>query len=504
MYDLIIIGSGAGGGTLAYALAKTGKKILLLERGGFLPREKENWDAQAVFDDNRYKTKEVWYTEGGKPIHPGNHYFVGGNTKMYGAALLRLTERDFEEIEHKGGISPAWPLKYRDFQPYYLAAERLYQVRGERGRDPCAGFESAPYPFPAVPNEPRIQKIFDGFEKIGHRPFPMPLGIHWREDDRINSACIRCDTCDGFPCLVHAKSDAEVMCVRPALEHPNVTLLTHAHALRLLTDPSGKQITGVEVEREGKIELYQAGTYVVSCGAINSAALLLRSKNAAHPNGLANRSDLVGRNYMCHINTAMLAICRESNTSHYEKTFGLNDFYFGSPEWNYPMGHIQLLGNPKKAMLREGAPGWTPDLILEKMADHAVGWWICSEDLPDLNNRVTLNAKGEIVLRHQTRCDEGHRRLVEKLKEMLKKMDDTWLPSSLFLAMRIPIEGVAHQVGTCRFGTDPKTSVLDLHCKAHEIDNLYVVDGSFFPSCGALNPALTIIANALRVADHLK
>lgn len=498
-YDIIIIGTGAGGGTIAHALAHTGKRILILERGGFLPREKENWDAKSVFIEGRYHTTEVWKDKNGKPIHPGTHYYVGGNTKVYGAALLRLREKDFEEMEHKGGISPEWPLKYKDFQPYYLAAEKLYQIHGQRGADPLEPHDDHPYPKPPVSHEPRIQEIVDKMEEMGLKPFHLPLGLLLNEADREKSACIRCDTCDGFPCLVDGKSDAEVISIHPALKYPNVQLLIHAHALRLETDRSGEKVVSVEVERDGKKEVYSAETFIVSCGAINSAALLLRSKNDKHPNGLGNSSGLLGRNYMCHINSAMVALSTKPNLTHYEKTLGLNDFYFNAPDWKYPLGHIQLLGNVKSDMLKAGAPPLTPSIALRAMAKHAVGWWICSEDLPDPNNHVSLDEKGGIILNYTSTDEEGHHRLIKKLKEIIRKIEP-----SLFLTQRIPIEGVAHQVGTCRFGNDPKTSVLDTSCKAHDLDNLYVVDGSFFPSSGAVNPGLTIIANALRVADILK
>ena len=498
-YDIIIIGTGAGGGTIAHALASTGKRILIIERGGFLPREKENWDVNAVFVKGRYHTHEVWKDKNGKDIHPGTHYYVGGNTKVYGAALLRLREKDFEEVEHKGGISPAWPLKYKDFQPYYLAAEKLYHIHGERGEDPIEPHESHPYPRPPVSHEPRIQHIHDKMVGMGLKPFHLPLGLLLNEKDMEHSACIRCDTCDGFPCLVDGKSDAEVICIHPALKHPNVTLLIHTRALRLETDRSGSKVTSVEVEREGKREVYSADTFIVSCGAINSSALLLKSKNDMHPNGLGNSSGMLGRHYMCHINSAMVALSTTPNRTHYEKTLALNDFYFSAPDWNYPLGHIQLLGNVKSDMLKTGAPPLTPSIALRAMANHAVGWWICSEDLPDPNNRVTLDEKGNIILHYTSSDEEGHNRLIKKLKGIIKKIEP-----SLFLTQRIPIEGVAHQVGTCRFGEDPKTSVLDINCKAHDLDNLYVVDGSFFPSSSAVNPGLTIMANALRVADIIK
>src|SRR5215470_13611297 len=276
-YDVIIIGTGAGGGTLAYRLAPSGKRILLLERGDFLPRERDNWDPTAVFVQSKYKAQETWYGKDGRAFHPGIHYYVGGNTKFYGAALFRLRNEDFGEIQHHGGISPAWPLSYDEMEPYYTEAERLYQVHGERGADPTEPPASAPYPHPPVSHEPRMQRLSDDWARLGHKPFHVPLGIMIDESRMRMSACIRCATCDGHPCLVNAKSDSQVVCVDPALEHPNVQLLTNAFVSRLGTGPSGRDVTEVHVERNGEKEVYRGGIVVVSCGAINSAALLLRS-----------------------------------------------------------------------------------------------------------------------------------------------------------------------------------------------------------------------------------
>jgi choline dehydrogenase-like flavoprotein len=253
-YDVIIIGTGAGGGTLAYHLAPSGKRILLLERGGYLPREKDNWESRAVFVESKYRAKETWYDKDGKPFYPGIQYYVGGNTKVYGAALLRFRKEDFGEVRHHGGISPAWPLSYEDFEPYYTKAEHLYHVHGQRGVDPTEGPASAPYRYPPVSHEPRIQELFDDFRRLGHHPFPLPLGILLDEAEGKalhTSACVRCAAFDGFPCLVNGKADAQVICVDPALEHSNVELLTGAYVERLETDPSGRVVTKVIVTRKG-------------------------------------------------------------------------------------------------------------------------------------------------------------------------------------------------------------------------------------------------------------
>jgi choline dehydrogenase-like flavoprotein len=506
-YDVVIIGTGAGGGTLAHRLAASGKRILLLERGEYVPREKENWDPRAVVGENRYHIKDAWLDRRGREFHPGTHYCVGGNTKFYGAALIRLRREDFGELRHAGGVSPAWPIGYDELEPYYTQAEHLYQVHGRRGTDPTEPPASAPYRHAPLSHEPRIQQVFDGLRRLGHRPFPMPVGVMLDEDDPRTSRCIRCDTCDGFPCLLGAKADAQVVCVDPALAHPNVTLVTGAYVDRLVTSASGREVTEIRVVRHGEPMTFSADVVVVSCGAINSAALLLRSASERHPRGLANGSDVVGRHYMCHLNTLFLALSRHPNPTRFNKTLGLNDFYFAGRDWEYPMGHVSLIGNADANVLRAGAPRLTPTWTLEKMAAHALPFWITSEDLPDQDNRVTADADGTIRLAYTPNNEDSHRRLTAKLKSLLKHLeceDEHAIPLQAYVPGRIPLAGVAHQNGTIRFGRDPRTSALDVHCKAHELDNLYVVDASFFPSCGAVNPALTIMANALRVGDHLQ
>ena len=512
-YDVIIIGSGAGGGTLAYRLAPSGKRILLLERGRRVRREKDNWSTHAVNVLGKYNTREQWYDRDGKPLHPHTNYNVGGNTKFYGSALFRFRKEDFGELRHYGGVSPAWPISYNELEPYYTEAEDLYQVHGERGVDPTEPPASAPYPFSPVSHEPRIQQLHDDFERLGHRPFHVPLGILLDERDPVASRCIRCETCDGHPCLVHAKSDAEVICVDPALRYPNVTLITDAYVSRLETTPSGRDVSTVVVERHGAIERYSADVVVVSCGAINSAALLLRSANERHPRGLANGSDVVGRHYMGHTNSVLMALSKCPNPTVFQKTLAMNDFYFGTDDWPHPMGHISFVGKLDAVTLSAGAPAFAPGWSLELMAQHSLDFWLTSEDLPDPGNRVTVDRDGKIRLAYRLNNEEAHKRLTAKLKDLMRQQ--TICPEhghschvglfarSLFVGQRIPLAGVAHQNGTIRFGSDPRSSALDSDCRAHEVENLYVVDGSFFPSSAAVNPALTIMANALRVGDRL-
>ena len=507
-YDVIIIGSGAGGGTLARHLAPSGKSILILERGGWLPRELKNWDAEEVFINNRYVPQETWYDKSGKFFQPGVHYWVGGATKLYGAALYRLRKEDFGELKHYDGISPAWPISYDEMEPYYTLAEQLYQVHGARGEDPTEPPASAPYPFPAVSHEPRIQQLHDDLARAGYQPFHSPNGIMLNEKQPQFSNCIRCANCDGFPCFVHAKSDAEVIGVRPALEYPNVTLLTHALVVKLNTNDAGTAVTEVVVEHNGQRETFHGGVVVVAAGAANSAKLLLQSANAKHPRGLANGSDQVGRNYMYHNSVAVLAISKDPNPTNFQKTLGLNDFYFGMPGFDYPAGNIQMVGKSQGPMYKGEKPieaGLAPMLTLDDVAKHAVDFWLSSEDLPSPNNRVTLAKDGNITLSYTPANQKAKEQLYSKLKSMLNHlgMFEHLIHRNLYMKNEIGIGGVAHQAGTCRFGADPSSSVLDVNCKAHELDNLYVVDTSFFPSIGAVNPALTAMANALRVGDHL-
>jgi choline dehydrogenase-like flavoprotein len=504
-YDIVIIGTGAGGGTLAHRLAPSGKRILLLERGEYVPREKDNWDTHAVTVAAKYQTREVWRDSAGKPLHPHTNYYVGGNTKFYGAALFRLRREDFGELRHHGGISPAWPISYEDLEPYYTEAEHLYQVHGRRGEDPTEPTASAPYRHPPVSHEPRMQQLHDSLADVGLQPFHTPLGVMLDEANPRTSRCIRCNSCDGFPCLVKAKSDAQVVCVDPALTYPNVTLLTGAFVERLETNPSGHEVSRVIVKRNGEREIYSGAIVVVAGGAINSAALLLRSASDRHPRGLANGSDVVGRHYMGHTNSVLLAISRTPNPTVFQKTLSVNDFYFGADDFDHPMGHISFVGKLDAVALSAGAPPLVPGITLDIMAKHSLDFWLTSEDLPDPANRVTLDADGHIVLSYTPNNLEGHKRLSAKLEHLLEHLDchQHLLPRNLFVGQRIPLAGVAHQNGTVRFGRDPKTSALDVNCKAHEVDNLYVVDASFFPSSGAVNPALTVMANALRVGDHL-
>ncbi len=503
-YDVIIIGTGAGGGTLARVLAASGKKILILERGNFLPKEKANGNTADMFEKDCYRTREIWYDKQGKPIHPVTHYNVGGNTKFYGSALFRLRDRDFEKVVHHGGISPEWPLKYRDFAPYYSRAEQMYDVHGKRGLDPTEPLENSDYPFPPITHEPYIQKINDKLKNKGLRPFNLPLGLKLNETNSLASSCIRCNACDGFPCLVDGKADSDINGVRPAIAHNNIKIVTQAQVIKLHTNSSGTEVRTVEVSVLGKRQYFSARIVVVSCGAINSAVLLLKSANDKHPNGLANSSNLVGRNYMVHNCGVIVAISSSQNPTNFQKTIAINDFYWGEKDFPYPMGNIQLLGNIPEARISTDSPIFIPKIIARKIAKHTLGWLLINEDLPNPDNRVRID-QNKIFLEYNHNNQVAFSRLIKRWIKVLKSVNHSkkWSDFSLYSYQKMTIKEVAHQCGTCRFGEDKKTSVLDINCRTHDVDNLYVVDASFFPSSAAINPTLTIIANAIRVGEHL-
>jgi choline dehydrogenase-like flavoprotein len=513
-FDVVIIGSGAGGGTIAQRLAPTGKSILILERGEHLPREAENWDSKAVFIEHRYRTKEQWYDRDGRPMTPNTHYWVGGNTTFYGAALMRLRNRDFEEVQHAGGISPAWPIRLSDLAPYYDEAERLWQVHGARGEDPTENGDEPPYAYPAIHDDPGIASLRTHWQNQGWRPFSLPLGVRLDQAHPVTSTCIRCKTCGGYPCLLKAKADARTVCIEPLLDAPNVTLLTGRKVIRLETDPSGKTVTEIVCLTEHGEERWSGDIVVAAAGAANTAALLLASSSPAHPNGLANGSDQVGRNYMFHTLSAVVSLTAQHVDVTFPKTMAVNDFYWGDPRGGYdkPMGHIQLLEYMTGRTLEGQVSDWlppalVPDAFSTALAERMLSLLVISEDLPMPDNRVKLTPDGRIVLDYQHNNLEGHERLVKTLCSSLEGFVDHAHPicqHHFQLESLLPLYGTAHQAGTVRFGSDPKSSVLDPWCKAHELDNLYVTDSSFFVTSAAVNPTLTIVANALRVGDHLK
>ncbi|HXP16542.1 MAG TPA: GMC family oxidoreductase [Terriglobales bacterium] len=490
--DVLIVGSGIGGGTLAYRLVQHGLNVTILERGSFLPQEPQNWDVNAVFLDQKYVPQETWLDKDGVAFRPGTYYYVGGSSKMYGAAMLRLRERDFEALEHAGGVSPAWPVRYRELASYYDLAEQMYGVHGQAGVDPTEPPGVPAYPYPALDHEPVIGQVAAALKDQGIKAFTLPLAVQRHE----GGPCVRCKTCDGFPCKVHAKTDAEVAAIKPALATGKLMLKTHAKAMRLVLTSDGKRVNAVEYENHGSVERITAPTVVLSASAVNSAALLLRSACAQAPQGVANSSGVVGRHYMAHNNTALMSIGWKINRTNFQKTICINDFYFGDDSFKFPMGNIQGLGKLQSGMLT-AKQKYLPRSVGNLMAERSVDWWIMSEDLPDPENRVIL--QGDTIRLHYTPNNmAGHKRLAARAVLMMRKIG-----FKLNVAKHMGGLSVSHQCGTVRFGTDPGQAALNEFCRSFDHENLFVVDASFFPSSAAVNPALTIAAQAIRVADHM-
>ena len=480
---------------MARALADTPARILIVERGDFIPQEEENWSPAAVWKQLRYQTTERWVDQRGREFRPYTHYCVGGNTKFWGSVLYRMRREDFQAIDHQEGISPAWPIDYDTLAPYYDRAERLYHVRGAHGLDPTEP-PRGPFPHEHVPHAEGMEIIVGKLREMGLHPAPLPLGLQ-RPGEA--DGCLLCNTCNSFACKVHAKSEADVVCVRPAIRRSNVTLWTNACATRLITDASGRRVVAAEIDHDGRPERVVAPLFVVAAGAINSAALLLRSKNERHPAGLANSSGLVGRRYMAHLATMMQGFHPlKRNSTVFQKTVGVNDYYLRGRNTPYPLGAIQSQGRTHGVMAQTVVP-WIPLWAYDAWVARGVDWLVMSEDLPRFENRISLTDQGKIQLHYAPNNLKAHRRLVRETRRILRK-----LGFPLVVAHSHGTRNTTHQCGTLVFGASPSESVLDTYCRTHDVENLFVVDASFFPSSAAVNPGLTIIAQALRVADHIK
>lgn len=475
--DVVVIGSGMGGGTAVWALAQQGLSVLLVERGDWLPSEPANWSPREVFINKRYRGDERWYDGQGTSFRPGIHAFVGGSTKVYGASLPRFREADFEAVEHHEGLSPAWPIRYTDLEPYYGQAEVLYKVHGRSGEDPTEPPRSTDYPHPALPHEPYITDLHQRLAAAGVHPSANSMGID------AEGACVRCATCDGFPCRVRAKSDADTCAVTPALATGNVRVLTRT-TVRRLELRQGRVVAAYADGSDGQVEL-RADRFVLAAGAVLSAALLLNSD-------IANSSDQVGRNFMMHNNTHIAAVdINRRNDVVFQKTLSVNDFYLDGGD-GFPLGTLQLIGKVQGVMIKSWATR-TPLPALNALAARSVEWLVMSEDLPHPDNRVTVRDR-QITTTRSAIGMTTHAQLLARAKGLLRQCGYDFIGTQPF-----DISMNSHQCGTVVMGEDPSTSVLDPWCRAHDVANLWVVDGGFFPSSAAMNPALTIAAQALRV-----
>ncbi len=490
--DIVIIGSGIGGASVAAGLASTGARIVILEAGGHIPDQPENRDQRAIFQRGHFRPKEQWHEVGGGPFNPGNYYNVGGNSKFYGAVLYRYRQEDFLEMQHLEGVSPAWPFSYEEFEPWYGKAEALYQVRGSLGDDPTEPVHSAPYPYPPVPDEPSISAVKARLKARGLHPSPLPLGID------IDRWMAKAPTpWDAHPNSDDGKMDAESTALAAALSYPNVTLVTYARVNRLETGTDGKAIAAVVYERDGAEVRLTPQLVVLAAGAVQSAALLLRSASGRHSGGLGNSSDQVGRNFMNHNSSAVLAFSPSyRNSSVYQKTFGINDYYLSDGAGGPPLGNIQLLGRVSGTILKANLPQ-VPEWLLGRISAHAIDFYTITEDLPHPESRVMV--EGERIVLKWTRTNwKSHELLVKRLKADLRAAGFPLVLSRSF-DKRTP----SHQCGTVRIGTDPASAPLDPFSRSFDHPNLFVTDASCLPTSAAVNPALTIAAQALRVADHI-
>jgi choline dehydrogenase-like flavoprotein len=488
--DIVIVGSGIGGATFAWALRGSGARVLVLERGDFLPREWQNWSAHEVHERGRYKNSEAWFDAEGHGFIPGTYHYVGGCSKLYGAAMPRLRESDFGQVLTHDGVSPAWPISYADIEPFYAQAESLYWVHGDES-DPTGPWRSSPYPYPPLAHDPAVAQVAGRFAAQGLRPFSMPIAVDSRETGR----CVLCRTCDSYPCLLDAKGDAEVCAMRPALQSPTVRLLTQANVRAVKTNRDGSRISQLEVRRNSRNVTVTASRYVLAAGSVNTAALLMRSGTASIPAGIANSSGALGRNYMPHTKTFVVGVRpgREQQVV-FEKTLGVNDWYHAGPTNEYPLGNIQSLGKLQGSTIKP-ARKRVPRSVLEWMTRRSVEFFVETEDLPLAENRVIIDESDRIHLHWRRSNLKPHRELVDRISRAVRRAG-----YPLVFTQLLGIEAGSHQCGTARMGDDASSSVVDRNCRAHDLDNLWIVDASVFPSSGAVNPALTIAANALRVA----
>ena len=478
-----IVGSGMGGSTTAFGLAKAGIDCLVIERGDFVKKEDANWSAREIFINQKYKPNEKWLDQDGKEFTPGLHYIVGGNTRVYGASLPRFRESDFEEIKHKEGISPAWPFTYNDLEPYYCQAEQLYKVHGTTGEDPTEPKRSKPFPYPPLAHEPYIANLLERLKKAGVKPHSNYMGVDLASD----GACIRCGTCDGFICKLDAKSDAQTCALSPAIKTGHVKLERNLKVTKVVSN--GRKVEYLLAERDGNEVKIYAKKYVLSLGAVNTAALLLRSGQ------VANSSGLVGRNFMMHNNAHIAAFdARKTNDVTFQKTLSFSDWYFDGGN-GYPLGSVQLIGKVQGIMMKSYVTK-VPLPILNYIANRSVEFVVMNEDLPSLSNRVEITKSGGIQIFRKALNTSAHKEMMRKTKRVLRKAGFQGI-----FVQPFDISMNSHQCGTSVAGVNPKNSVVDQYCKSHDLDNLYLIDGGFFPSSAAMNPALTIAAQALRVVE---
>ena len=493
-HDVIVIGAGAAGGALAAELVAAGRQVLLLERGDPLPPAEQNVSGIALLRQKRHQPPESWFGPDGDPFQPQTVYAPGGNTKIWGGVLERMREAEFSGLPMQEGPSPDWQLCYGDLAPWYDQAERLFRVHGRAGVDPTEPPRSGPYPHGPRPIAPFLEALGEGLARQGLHPYPLPLS--WA------------DTAD------HPSGDAEVCGLVPALATGRLRLRTGARVRTIAVAPDGRRVEGVEAEIAGQRWLFRAHQVVLAAGAVNSAVILLRSRSEAHPNGLANSSDQVGRNLMKPQLSVILQRASQPNDGRYGRSWGITDFVCGDRNVSYTLGSIQAGGGVlRDSLFAESPPVLSlvsrvlPDAALEWLADRSFTWWALTPVLPDPANRVSLRGE-RLSIDYLPNCREAHDRLVYRWLGEIQKVDDDPLTPEVRRTVvyprgEAPLAVIGLACGTCRLGSDPATSVVNLQGRCHGLDNLWIADASVFPGCPTVGPGLTVIANALRVAREV-
>jgi choline dehydrogenase-like flavoprotein len=517
-YDCVVVGSGFGGAMVAHELIRSGCRVLMLERGGWVERGEQCWnDIGGFFQRTPAYTMETAYQVSQRRPRAGGAVrwerqgicaCVGGPSVFYGGASFRFRERDFAPPpEIVAGSGAAWPITYGEMEPFYARAERLLGVAGAAGEDPTEPPRSAAYPAAPAPLSLPSRRVAAAARSLGLTPFPIPLALN-RSPER-GPVCAACTTCDGFACAIGAKNDLSHLVAR--LREQGLELRTDTVVVRVVV--RGGRAVGVEcVERStGRRSTVYADRVVLAAGALASPHLLLASgAERLNPGG-----HTVGRFLMRHCNAfvygVFLAPPNPDGTHH--KQVAIQDFYFGDPEDPLRMGKLgnlqQVMAPPPGALPRPARLAWTVDGIAAPTAHrlfrHATGLLAIAEDQPRLDNGVAIDRGASDrfglprlrVTHHYSERDEAARQaLVRRARQILRV-------AGARFTRTFPVPTFSHAVGTVRMGDDPAASALDRFCAFRGVENLYVVDGSFMPTAAGLNPSLTIAANALRVGEHL-
>ncbi len=493
-FDVIVVGGGAGGATFAYACARSGKSVLVLERGSRYATNSPAHDEKAMLIEKRpYDDREVDVNGKAKRLYMGG--VLGGGTSLYGGALVRPSEQDFQPGRHYGKRIPRaiwdWPISYADLEPHYTEAERLYGVAG-RGEEDFGPLQkpAAGYPGDPLPLHPLNQRLIAANRTHGLHPFRLPLAID-------SSRCLRCGVCACYICPTGARSSAAQLLEQAIAEGLALKIQTEVEVERLVA-ARGNESTVISVldRTSGRRSTYRARRYALGAGAIGSSLLLLRS-------GLEN--PLIGRHYMMHLSSIVVGIyshasCTESS---FVKQVGFADFYFGTRDYPHKMGIVQSLPVPGPLMAAKMSP-FVPAPVRRFLRQRMLPLAGIIEDLPDPSNRVTLGPNGEAKLTHRFgKYDFARRRrLRPHIAKILKRSGAVYCLSHQSRRYSCD-EHVAHQCGTLRFGNDPDHAVLDPDCRMYANPSVFAVDGSFLPTSLGVGPGLTIMANALRVATKV-